>query len=199
MRAVPLLAALLVLPGAPLAGQATPAGPPAAASVHADAEREGYFWGVLAGVGAGKLGCEQFSARLGQVLARMPDDDLRRFAEEWAAWWAASYRWDLWGAAYIINGGASDDGFDYFRGWLLTRGGERYARAIADPDAAFDDVAPGTEAECEDVVTVLPNAYEERFGEEAPDLGAREPAGARWTEDDLPRRFPRLTRRFGEQ
>ena len=26
-----------------------------------------------------------------------------------------SYSWDLWGAAYLINGGASDDGFEYFR------------------------------------------------------------------------------------
>ncbi|MFL6076856.1 MAG: DUF4240 domain-containing protein [Mycobacteriales bacterium] len=34
---------------------------------------------------------------------------------------AESYQGDLWGAAYLINGGASDDGFDYFRGWLIAR------------------------------------------------------------------------------
>ena len=26
----------------------------------------------------------------------------------------AAYRWSLWGAAYVINGGCSDDGFEYF-------------------------------------------------------------------------------------
>ena len=48
---------------------------------------------------------------------------------------AASYREDLWGAAYLINGGASDDGFEYFRGWLMTQGRAVFARAVADPDS----------------------------------------------------------------
>ncbi|MFE6787845.1 DUF4240 domain-containing protein [Streptomyces sp. NPDC057680] len=30
-----------------------------------------------------------------------------------------SYTNPLWAAAYIANGGCSDDGFDYFRGWRL--------------------------------------------------------------------------------
>lgn len=30
----------------------------------------------------------------------------------------------LWAAAYIANGGCSDDGFDYFRGWLIAQGRE---------------------------------------------------------------------------
>ncbi|MEU1868262.1 DUF4240 domain-containing protein [Streptomyces gardneri] len=29
---------------------------------------------------------------------------------------AASYQAPIWAAAYLINGGCSDDGFDYFRG-----------------------------------------------------------------------------------
>jgi hypothetical protein len=29
---------------------------------------------------------------------------------------------DQWGAAYLANGGCSDDGFDYFRGWLIGQG-----------------------------------------------------------------------------
>ena len=39
-----------------------------------------------------------------------------------------SYRWDLWGAAYLANGGCSDDGFDYFRGWLIGQGRKVSAR-----------------------------------------------------------------------
>ena len=33
-----------------------------------------------------------------------------------------AYTWDLWGAAYVIHGGCSDDGFEYFRRWLVSRG-----------------------------------------------------------------------------
>jgi hypothetical protein len=37
---------------------------------------------------------------------------------------AESYTNPLWAAAYVINGGCSDDGFDYFRGWLIAQGRE---------------------------------------------------------------------------
>ncbi|WP_257985173.1 DUF4240 domain-containing protein [Bacillus sp. T33-2] len=33
-----------------------------------------------------------------------------------------SYQSRLWGAAYVIMGGCSDDCFDYFRGWLISQG-----------------------------------------------------------------------------
>ena len=32
-----------------------------------------------------------------------------------------AYTWDLWGAAYVVQGGCSDDGFEYFRRWLVSR------------------------------------------------------------------------------
>ena len=35
---------------------------------------------------------------------------------------ARSYDWNLWGAAYLMKGGCSDDAFDYFRGWLVAQG-----------------------------------------------------------------------------
>jgi len=35
----------------------------------------------------------------------------------------ASRLMPLWAAAYVINGGCSDDGFDYFRGWLIVQAG----------------------------------------------------------------------------
>jgi hypothetical protein len=49
-----------------------------------------------------------------------------------------SYRWDLWGAASLINGGCGDDGFDYFRGWLLGQGRAVWQAALADPDSLAD-------------------------------------------------------------
>ncbi|KJY36516.1 DUF4240 domain-containing protein, partial [Streptomyces sp. NRRL S-495] len=41
---------------------------------------------------------------------------------------ADSYRAPLWSAAYVINGGCSDDGFDYFRGWLIAQGRGTFER-----------------------------------------------------------------------
>src|SRR5215217_2064689 len=45
---------------------------------------------------------------------------------------------DLWGAAYLINGGCSDDGFRDFRVWLIGRGRVAYERALRNPDTLAD-------------------------------------------------------------
>jgi hypothetical protein len=49
---------------------------------------------------------------------------------------AEAYRWDLWAVAYIMNGGCSDDGFDYFLGWLVGQGRERFSAALRYPELA---------------------------------------------------------------
>src|SRR5262249_2159475 len=56
---------------------------------------------------------------------------------------------NMWGAAYTINGGASDDGFYYFRCWLIGMGKDVYEAAIADPDSLAHVVDPKVDAEAE--------------------------------------------------
>lgn len=45
-----------------------------------------------------------------------------------------SYTSNLWCANYIISNGAGDDGFDYFRCWLISRGKEAYYKTQENPD-----------------------------------------------------------------
>jgi hypothetical protein len=46
-----------------------------------------------------------------------------------------SYLSDLWCAAYIMKGGCSDDGFEYFRCWLITKGKDVFYKALKNPDS----------------------------------------------------------------
>ena len=47
-----------------------------------------------------------------------------------------AFTWDLWGAAVRIFGGwCSDDGFDYFRLWLIGQGRATFECAAASPDS----------------------------------------------------------------
>ncbi|WP_086823720.1 DUF4240 domain-containing protein [Allokutzneria sp. NRRL B-24872] len=87
---------------------------------------------------------------------------------------AFSYRAPLLAAARLINGGTSDDGFEYFRGWLITQGCEVFERAVADPDtlaelpvvrAAAND---GEELECEDALGIAVEAHLAVTGEAFP-------------------------------
>ncbi|MCX5343580.1 DUF4240 domain-containing protein [Streptomyces atratus] len=88
---------------------------------------------------------------------------------------AASYRAPLWAAAYTINGGCSDDGFDYFRGWLIAQGREVFERVVADPDTLAElpvirAAAPeGLEMECERTLGIAWDAHRTATGEDMPD------------------------------
>jgi hypothetical protein len=50
-----------------------------------------------------------------EYLSRLRAADIVGFAMRRRDLASRAYRADLWGAAFIINGGCSDDGFEYFR------------------------------------------------------------------------------------
>lgn len=105
---------------------------------------------------------------------------------------------------YLINGDCSNDGFDYFRGWLIAQGEAMFERALADPDTLADVVELSSDSveladlELEDMLGVAYYAYEKNTGQELPEVawdGPRhpdEPAGKRWDEDDDAGYFARL-------
>ncbi len=108
------------------------------------------------------------------LLSARPRDEI--VASDQVLWglMADSYRNPLWAAAYVINGGCSDDGFDYFRGWLIVQGHEVYERVVADPDTLAD--LPVVRAktptvwpvECEDTLYIASRAYLAATGEGLP-------------------------------
>jgi Protein of unknown function (DUF4240) len=109
-----------------------------------------------------------------RLLAQRPPAEILTFDQPLWELLAVSYRADLWAAAYLINGGASDDGFEYFRGWLIAQGRAVFERALADPNslaavpavrAAADE---GDELEDEDVLRVVWTAYRSVTGQEPP-------------------------------
>jgi hypothetical protein len=157
------------------------------------------FWGVIEECRKATDSCEGLADLVVQRLSRLPAPEIAGFARVMDEMLDRAYRWDLWGAAYIINGGCSDDGFEYFRCWLISQGREVYERALRNPEDLAELAEP--EVECEDLLYAPLRAYEAVTGKnELPERYAphpAEPAGTRWTEDDLDERFPRLTGAFG--
>jgi hypothetical protein len=109
------------------------------------------------------------------LLAERGRDEIIAMHRELREAMAASYRESLWAAAYLLNGGCSDDGFEYFRGWLITQGREVFESAIADPDslaavpAVRTAAGEGMELECEDTLNVAVAAYGKATGEDPGD------------------------------
>jgi len=44
----------------------------------------------------------------------------------------------IWAAAHVINGKCSDDGFEYFRNWLITQGKDAVLKTLQDPESLAD-------------------------------------------------------------
>lgn len=134
------------------------------------------FWTLIeASKAAGRGDCRQQTAHLVATLQQRSVDDILAYDRILKELMAESYRWDLWGAAYLINGGCSDDGFDYFRGWLLAQGRATWEAAVGDPDslAAHPQIrAPDQQAGregslwCEPILYVADDAYEAVTGHE---------------------------------
>jgi hypothetical protein len=140
-----------------------------------------------------------YGPALEQTIVSLEPADLIAFEQHFDSCIDRAWRWDLWGAAHVVNGGCSDDGFFYFRGWLVMQGRQVYEAALANPDGLADVCTDAGEVyECEDVLYVARSLYEARMGEEMPVRSAGgaptpEPAGRQWAEDDLAALLPRLT------
>ncbi|HEV2088418.1 MAG TPA: DUF4240 domain-containing protein [Cryptosporangiaceae bacterium] len=112
-----------------------------------------------------------------------------------------SYRWDLWDAAYVINGGCSDDSFEDFRDWLLAQGRTVWEKALSDPDSLADVVHAGLgPLYCEAMWHVAADAFERVTGrrhglaEALPVTRPQgEPLGERLDEEEVGTRLPRLS------
>jgi len=157
------------------------------------------FWQHLAAARRGTADdCEMLAEKLTARLARRPKAEIIAFDLRLEELMNQASRWDVWGAAYLINGGCSDDGFAYFRGWLIAQGEEVFTRALADPETLVETIDPGEVAECEGLLIAAPMAYELKTGEPMPprEQHPQEICGEQWTEEELPTLFPRLAQKF---
>lgn len=145
---------------------------------------------------------EDVAEALVALLVQAGADEIRRFDYELDTATAQAYGWPLWGAAYIMNGGCSDDGFDYFLGWLVGQGREVFERALADPDSLAEVVEPENRRFASESVIAAPwNAYKQATGAELTDgpLVDQPELGPGWDFDDeaeMRRRYPRLVALF---
>ncbi|MCB9793626.1 MAG: DUF4240 domain-containing protein [Alphaproteobacteria bacterium] len=153
------------------------------------------FWDLIEAAQILNEDGEEDIRALHEALRALPDAELLGFHQVLRTLLARAYSWALWGAAYLLNGGCSDDGFEYFRTWLIARGREAYARVLADPDALVE--LASDEVECQELLFAAPWIYQQRHGEypKLPPVPQPE-LGPGWDFDDLSemrRRYPRLS------
>ena len=152
--------------------------------------------------------CEAQAVALKSSLSLLPVEEIIAFKRIFNECRRAAYRWDLWGAASLINGGGSTDGFEYFCWWLIGSGQAIFEAALADPDSLADLIKTDIDwgdawLECEDIACVAMEVYEENTGHEMPIdepiFIPGEPVGVRWEEDDLDALYPKIAAKIRQR
>ena len=158
------------------------------------------FWQIIERARDSTSDGEQQVELIYEALKRLSPDEIIEFDQLYDRYRSEAYRWDLWGAAYLMNGGCSDDGFEYFRGWLISRGRAVYERALENPDSLASEYDPEQDDyELESLLYVSQRAYEDVTGQDMPERERIFPelAGERWEDEDLDELLPQLTARSG--
>jgi hypothetical protein len=157
------------------------------------------FWKLLDG-----LDPEDAAAGLAARLEELEPAEVAEFQRHFDEAHERAYTWPLWGAAFLIEGGCSDDSFVGFRYGLISRGRKVYESALADPDTLADLLDEEDFLSNEEFGYVAGQVYEELTGDEIPhsdEPPALEPTGEEWDFDDMDlnaEKLPKLTARFGD-
>lgn len=153
------------------------------------------FWAIVE-VGSSS---NEPEAVLKAELRGKSSEELEDFQKHFDELFDYAYRWDLWGAAYIIGGGCSDDGFIDFRYGLISKGKYIFEKALSDPDSLADIDTENIKNEM--FGYVAGEVHEDLTGKEMPPFGISEEGsmGEEWDFDDEEenmRRLPRLMEKY---
>ena len=98
------------------------------------------FWGIIETADRESgTGMDEKSEALKRAIGRLPETEASGFSELFDEKMDRAYTYPLWGAAYIMHGGCSDDTFADFRACLISRGRPQFEHAVADPDSLADE------------------------------------------------------------
>jgi hypothetical protein len=167
------------------------------------------FWSIIGETTPYGAEADKQLDALKAELSKLTPTEIAGFASTFDQIMATSYSWGLWGAAYVIHGGAGDDGFEYFRAWLISKGQNAFEAASIDPDGVGDMIAPDSTGpmEFEEFAYVAGEVWATKTGKEASQIPhvadviytRGEPEGEPFeeTEGYLSHHYPKLWKRFG--
>ncbi len=166
---------------------------------------ENEFWSIIErAIKVSENDPEEKEEALTKEINKLTPTKIFEFAKLFDEKDSKAYSWNLWGAAYIINGGCGDDSFMDFRASLICMGEKIYEAAINNPDTLADVEfnEPEEDLFFEGYQYIAFTAYEDKTEEEMPDTKIshpENPEGEEWSdesEDDLRRICPKLYEKY---
>lgn len=177
----------------------------------AQAMDEARFWAIVDRTARHKVDPEQQVEALRSELVALSAEEVVSFHNAFEAQLARAYTWDLWAVAHVAHGGASDDGFEYFRRWMVSQGRAAFEHLLAHPDDLPDMLAADVAGvlEFEEILYVTDEVWAVKTGQDGGEMPVdltsmtvgREPRGEPFEEDQehLAKRLPKTWARFGNR
>jgi hypothetical protein len=161
------------------------------------------FWGLIQQARSdADNDTERQSELLEERLSKLPPRQIVQFENIRRQMDERVYTWNIWGAAFVIEDGCSDDCFRDFRAYLISLGSRAFGAALRNPDSLAPIVQDAEQGDWENADDVAPDAYQSATGDDFPadssDLSGK-PRGEPWddeSQETLVHRYPALAARF---
>ena len=155
-----------------------------------------FFWELISQTRAATVTADEQIALIGDRLAAMTAQNIRRFATIFSKLMKKLYHWNAWALAYAACGGCSDTSFREFRTWLILQADQPLIDlAVTDPGKAALSVPGEPPLPFNEIAEAIESAHLTRAGKtyELPLFELEEPRGKEWDEDRFDEQFPALT------
>ena len=157
------------------------------------------FWGLIMEARAGtKNNYKAQIMNLKRLLFNLEPQEIEQFDNRFMAMMDVAYDNRLWAAASVINGGCSEDCFDFFRQYLISQGKERFYATLKDPESCSTWIKSETEEDWEGLLYVAAQMYRMKTGKEIP--ASYQPVfalkGEPFNDDSALKQYPKLAKKF---
>jgi len=159
------------------------------------------FWQIIDHARDESINTDQFLTRLEKKINMLDPESIRKFDQIFNQEIQKLNRWELWALAYIVRTGCSDDSFDYFKGWLISKG-EQVCRVMQEfnPIHYNDKISDllknlfNEDPQLEEIFYLAGEVYEKKTGQrlEPLDVDYKEISGKEWSEENLSEEYHRL-------
>lgn len=127
------------------------------------------FWQIIKATGDNSRRNYHIQCQLlTEHLSGLSGQEIIQFDRTFSFLMAKSYSFRLWEPAYALNGGCSDDAYEYFRSWLIAQGKNKFYWTIKYPRLLLFVGVKELIENYEGIAYCAYEAYQQKTGQDLP-------------------------------
>ena len=157
------------------------------------------FWGIIMEAKEGtKNNYKAQIENLKRLLFTLEPQEIEQFDNRFAAMMDVANDSRLWAAASVINGGCSEECFEFFRQYLIAQGGDKFYATLNNPETCSTWIKSETQEDWGGLLYVAPKIYRMKTTKQIPDSYNPESVmkGEPMDEMSALKLYPKLAKKF---